>query len=227
MYRSDVSAASTILTLLILFLVGVPVSAVDNRIWTDADSEPCDLCWREKASPDCRSSVIFSTAMYYRASAVNVRSGKGGGLFVFDFGVMRNLDRQNALGGLLWASGDDDGSRYGLGIRYRRWFNPRVCADLTAGMLFAGVDNYQRPNFPGFVSEASIAVYGLLSLDARFELYRYEPDNVVVLSPNSVDTRGTARALYLGATGRSWGAFVIPVAVAVLVAITLDDMTIE
>ncbi len=209
-----------------ILLVGLLSSARSEEPYVaDTSSQACNICWLEKAPPGCCWTIIFESGLRLRASESNVRAGKGDGLATFDFGFMRNLNPHTAMGGSFYISGDDDGSRFGLRYRYRRWLTSRSCIDLSPGILVAGADNYQDFRFPGLIASISVAAGGLISIDAYFEMYRYHSSYYDFASREIRDRKGTVRAFYLGGTGRSWMAFAMPVAVIVIFIIDPPDFS--
>jgi len=130
---------------------------------------------------------------------------------------MFNKKRTSAIGGSLHLSADDNDRQFGLGPRYRKWLTKRVALDLSPRLLIAGTDNAIDNHFPGFAFSAALAVDGWFSIDAYLYIVPYEKQNI--LGPSNYETvKGTQTALYLGASGRAWGAL-IPSAIIVIAAI--------
>ena len=132
----------------------------------------------------------------------------------FDVGLMFNRTSKDAFGASIYLAGDDDGSRFGIRPRYRRWLTRRVALDFSAGVLFGGTDNYVKPKWPGFVASTSLAFAELISVDIHFESYRFERTVYTFPPTNSVE-KGTTSSLYVGLTGRSYGAFALPLGIII------------
>lgn len=175
-------------------------------------------CFRGKPAPDCCGFILLETSLrtrlnnsLYRDQAEKFHGG-------LDLGFMVNRDSLSALGASFYASGDDDGGRWGLRGWYRRWLKHNAHIDLSAGVLIAGSDNYGDPKFPGLVASASWGYADLISIDLLTEIYRFTPGEYSLYDENA-DT-GTRASFFFGASGRSWAAFVLPA--VVIVAFIID-----
>lgn len=151
----------------------------------------------------------------------HARRGKADFLFTAAAGVMKNLGPGGAVGGTINLLADDDGSRIGFAPRYRFWLDDRMGIDAFLGILVSGDDNYLEPKFPGVFGGVSFTALDLLSLDLSAEAYRYERETYAPY-PTLQTEKGTATGIYVGASGRSYLAPVVPLVLAVLVAATFD-----
>jgi hypothetical protein len=152
------------------------------------------------------------------------RPGKEDFIFVADFGMMFNRGMNQAWGGSFHLAADDDGSRFGIGPRYRRWFKNNIALDIAPRLMFGGSSNYSvQRKFPGLALSASISVKELVSFDAYYQMlpYRQEVYNPLTFQTNEIDE--TETGFYFGVTGRSYLSPVIPVALGILVAATWDN----
>ncbi len=96
-----------------------------------------------------------------------------------------------------------------------------VALDLSPRVLFAGSDNTVTNRYPGFAFSASLSIYELLSIDAYFDIIRYEQQ--IYLGRFTYETvNKTQTGLYLGASGRSWFGLAVPIFVGIAVAIALS-----
>ncbi len=140
-----------------------------------------------------------------------------------DLGLMFSNRHNSAIGGSFHLAVDDKGTRLGIGPRYRRWLNDKVALDLSPRLLFAGTDDDVTNRFPGFALSASLSVNELLSVDLYFDILPYERQIYNWPPQNTVTVKDTETGLYLGASGRSWGALFLPViAIAAAILINFD-----
>lgn len=184
-------------------------------------NEGCNFCFRAKPKGKCCSFLIFDFGILGRVSASGQPPGKQGGLITSDLGLMFNNKKTSAIGGSLHLSIADNDIRFGLGPRYRKWLTERVALDLSPRLLIAGTNNGIDNHFPGFAFSAALAVNEWLSIDAYLEIIPYERQNY--LGPSNYETvKETQTGLYLGASGRAWGAL-IPWAIIILGAIVMSS----
>jgi hypothetical protein len=151
---------------------------------------------------------------------------KEGFIFVADLGAMFNTKNSKAWGGSFHLAADDDGTRFGIGPRYRIWLGPKTALDFSPKLMFGGSDNSVKRKFPGFALSASYSMSDLISIDTYFQIIPYETSiyqfgNPPIPGPAIVED--TETGLYLGVSGRSFLAPVIPLALAVIVAATFDS----
>jgi len=150
---------------------------------------------------------------------------KEGFVFTADFGLMFNNKSSKAFGGTIHLAADDDGTRFGIGPRYRIWLGPKTAIDLSPRIMFGGSDNSVRRKFPGFSFSASYSLSELLSFDTYFQIIPYEMTNYQYAPPGPVIpqiVKDTETGLYLGISGRSYLAPVVPLALAIIIAATFD-----
>jgi len=141
-------------------------------------------CWQ--GSPDCESFWITEAGYTPRLSAPP-RPLKESFYLHWELGYMRNLDnRQWALGGAGFLGLDDDGSRFALKVRLRRWLGQDVSVDLAPGILFAGSDSHFESNVPGFTGHLAINHREWLQVVAMLEVIDLEPKQAFPdLEPNT------------------------------------------
>lgn len=155
------------------------------------------------------------------------RDDKDGFIFMADFGLMFNTKNSKAWGGTIHLAADDDGSRLGIGPRYRIWTGPSTALDLSPKLLFGGHSNYEvRRKFPGFAFQASYSVGDFFSIDSYFQIIPY--DQTIYQYPNPIGpgipttVNDTETGLFLGISGRSYLAPLVPLALAIIIASTFD-----
>lgn len=201
--------------------------AVRKQIALDEEGSSRCGCFRGKPAPECCGFILLETSLRTRLNNSMYRDGADafhGGL---DVGFMVNRNSSSALGASFYASGDDDGGRWGLRGWYRRWMENNIHLDLSAGVLIAGSDNYGAPKFPGLVASASWGYADLISLDLMTEVYRFTPGDFS-FNEGTRDA-GTRASFFFGASGRSWAAFVLPavVIVAFIIDPPFDDFSLS
>ncbi|UCF39852.1 MAG: hypothetical protein JSW43_08900 [Gemmatimonadota bacterium] len=62
-----------------------------------------------------------------------------------------------AWGATLLAHADEDGTRWGIRPRYRRWLGGKTTLDLGAGVLLGGGTNYGVQSYPGFTGLVALS----------------------------------------------------------------------
>jgi hypothetical protein len=94
---------------------------------------------------------------------------------VIDVGAMKNVTKHWGVGGSFFFAGDEDFSRLGAKVRFRRWLGSSVAIDAAPGLLFAkDIDLNQGPFHPGFVGELGISLGDWMSVTAQMEAARRE-----------------------------------------------------
>jgi hypothetical protein len=117
----------------------------------------------------------------------------------WDLGFMANRGTW-AWGATAVASADEDGSRWGLRPRYRRWLGNKTALDVGAGILLGGGTNNALQDYPGFT--------GLVALShGQWLGVSLEVQNVP-----TPDASGPDWGLYLGFRVNGLGAVVASVA---------------
>lgn len=87
-----------------------------------------------------------------------------------DLGFMRNVSPHVALGGTLYAGGDDYRLRIGPKARFRYWMSREVSIDIAPGILVWGNDDWNgEARFPGLVGEASLSLEDNILITAQME----------------------------------------------------------
>lgn len=172
--------------------------------------QSCKFCFRGKPKPDCCSFLIFETGWMFNLTSAGDPQGKDGLLFTADLGVMFNRQSSNAWGGSFHIAENDDGTRFGLGPRYRKWLNKEVSFDFSPRLMFGSGGGGYYPvhrRFPGFAFSTSISFKDLISFDSYYQIlpyyttdYNYNPSGPPI--PSIV--KGTETGLYLGISGRSY-----------------------
>ena len=195
---------------------------------TTPERKYCNTCFRGKPKPDCCSFFIFESGWMFNLGRGGYREGKATYLFTADLGLMFNNNNRKAWGGSIHLAADDDGTRFGIGPRYRLWLTKSVAFDLSPKIMFGGGANLGvHRTFPGFAMSASISLSDLISFDSYFQIIPYKLTTYDYFNPlgqpiTSV-VKETETGLYLGFTGRSYFAPVLPIALGAAIAIALSD----
>jgi len=134
------------------------------------DSLPRPFCFRGRPKPRCDSFWVTEFSVTPR---MNGNPSGGGGpnyYYTWDVGAMKNAGARTALGGAAFLGGEDDGVRFGLTVRYRRWITSTTAFDLSPGVLVTGGDNKRAPRFPAFTGMAGLMYRDLVGVTMRVEL---------------------------------------------------------
>ena len=189
-------------------------------------SEGCRTCFRGDNNPDCCASLILET--FYRFRTAGSELGRfedndpAAGL---NFGLMKRLGPSTALGGALYIN-FVNGGKVGLVPRFRTWLDPMTPLDIKAGILVTAGDDYHRFQRPGFVGGIGLSLADLISIDLMVEWYRYD-QRIWGSSPGVEEWQEVNRTdLYVGVSGRSYVAWVMPVVLAAYHIITFEDETV-
>lgn len=138
---------------------------------------------------------------------------------------MRNITPVSAVGGTLYASGDDDASLFGIKARYRHWLSETGAIDIAPGILLAGSDNHGVLQFPGFVASITITHADWLGLTVQYQAISgtcWSPVwDELDLHADILD--GVQSSVYIGARFGSYLAIAMPVVLMIIVAIQMAD----
>lgn len=175
------------------------------------------FCFRGRPLPECRYFMVTEFSYFRRLNTKPQGSAHESGKWYLtgDFGLMVNINESWSVGGILFFGGDDDSGRGGIGPRFRKWFageggKPSATRlDITAGPLLWISDNYLGPHEPGFMANVSLNMHDWFAITGQLEIIRYDifrymhdpPFTVTHDSENDV-------AIYIGAKGASYGAFI-------------------
>lgn len=143
----------------------------------------------------------------------------------WDLGPMVNRGNW-ALGGTFLLGADEDGARFEIRPRYRRWLGRKTAIDVGAGVLLRGSSNAQAvQNYPGFTGLVALQYGSWLGVSVEVqavgsELVDRYCDAVL---GDRVVTRGsrTDWAWIVGARASGVGALVLGLAELVLGAIAV------
>jgi hypothetical protein len=88
----------------------------------------------------------------------------------FDLGAMKNVTRRWGAGGSLYFAGDEDFSRFGAKVRFRRWLGSAVAIDAAPGILIVeDPDRAGNQYLPGFVGELGVSFGDWVSVTGQME----------------------------------------------------------
>jgi hypothetical protein len=137
-------------------------------------ARPDALCYRPRPSPACSAFILTNGGAF-----VFVRGPIAGGTpvrGVLEWGLMRNVNAQGAVGGSVLVSLDEDGFVLGPAVRYRRWRSHAASFDFALAAPMIVIDAAWSTNAvrPG-------SIFGLMKwnpnhwvgLAVRPELVRY------------------------------------------------------
>ncbi len=94
---------------------------------------------------------------------------------MLDLGGMKNVTERWSAGWSLCFAGDEDFSRLGTKVRFRRWLGPAIAIDAAPGILFAkDISSYGSHYLPGFVGELGVSFGDWVSVTAQMEASRRE-----------------------------------------------------
>ncbi len=123
-------------------------------------------------------------------------SGRHGTTALFEAAVGRRLNRQPdpgvqdarwyaswelgpsfnrgnwAWGATIMADVDEDGSRWGIRPRHRRWLGHKGALDLGAGILLGGQNNYAEQPYPGFAGLIGLSYGDWLGVSLELQAIR-------------------------------------------------------
>ena len=203
-----------------LLIASVSSYAADDSGWVD---DQCKPCFRGEPREKCCSFFLVESGWAFQLDGASGAWEKDDAeaLFSLQFGPMWNISEHDALGGTLMIGGTDGGARFALTPRYRRWFSHALSLDLRAGMLSAASSGTDM-KFPGFVGGAAISLWDVLSLDLTWELYqtKRKMDFDEQTGNWEPEASTTVSDLYIGLSGRSYAAWVAPVATLVVLLFT-------
>ena len=155
-------------------------------------------CFRGKPLPKCKTFWIteFGYSLKLDEQPRRYQSSGTNFYFTWEYGLMRNLNQKSALGAALFGGADDNGHRFGVKPRYRRWLDNSTGLDICAGVLFGGENNQFSPRFPGMTSHVGLNFGDWLALTAHLEIIRLE---VPPFERSQSGTTTTDVAWYFGA----------------------------
>jgi hypothetical protein len=134
----------------------------------------CQHCFRGKPLPECKTFWITEFGFSPRLDRHRLgRRNDQVFYYTWEAGLMRNVERQTAIGATLFFGADNDGHRYGLKSRYRRWLSNSVSLDLGAGVLLGGDHGFIN-RYPGLTSHVGLSLGDWLALTGHLEITRLE-----------------------------------------------------
>ncbi len=132
-------------------------------------------------------------------------------LFTADVGFRTGGAGPDSWGGVFHVAADGNGSRWGIGPRYRRQLDEGIALDATLGILVSGSDNQVAPKYPGGFGSISVLFSGLVSVDLGFDVFAFDTRENFPDTPS-----GTAASIYLGGSLQSYLAPAVPIALLVV-----------
>ena len=211
----------SIFLVIAILAVAVPAYGQDNT-----EGNGCGFCIRGRPKEKCCSFLIYESGLLSRISGSGQPSSLSKLLITTDLGLMFNRSNSSAIGASFHLAADHDYYRFGIGLRYRKWLTKKSALDLSPRLLIAGNARIRTFRFPGFAFSASYSIYELLSIDAYFDIIRYEKKIYSASIPYETTVNKTQTGLYLGASGRSWAVLALPIVFIVAIVIYGGDLGI-
>ncbi|MFC1639859.1 hypothetical protein ACFL3B_03740 [Gemmatimonadota bacterium] len=127
---------------------------------------------------------------------------------------------------------DEDGARWGIRPRYRRWLGGTVAAvDFGAGMLLGGSTNYAEQHYPGFTGLVGISYGNWLGINLELQTVSTTTTAPEIYLPSQeiwvpgVRSRSTDWAWLVSAKMNGAGATVLSAAEITLLLITAASLS--
>jgi hypothetical protein len=118
----------------------------------------------------------------------------------WDLGFMANRGDW-AWGATVLANVDEDGSRWGVRPRYRRWLGRKTALDLGAGILLGGGTNYGVQSYPGFTGLVAVSHGGWLGVSLEVQALQTSRD------PGHYYDPALGEQQVIGASSMDWGIY--------------------
>jgi hypothetical protein len=119
----------------------------------------------------------------------------------WDLGFMANRGTW-AWGATVLANVDEDGSRWGIRPRYRRWLGGKTALDLGTGILLGGGTNYGVQSYPGLTGLVAVSHGSWLGVSLEVQAIQTAHN---VESSYSNPVLGEQRVI--GASGIDWSIY--------------------
>lgn len=204
-------SARSVLLFIILFLVSATV-------FGNGDSKL--ISWRGKPLP---IRFFHITEFGYSVRLAQNDAPRYGGNRDFhlqwEYGVMKNVRLNWALGITGYYSADDDGSRIAVKLRGRRWLERNTSIDFGAGPVVRTLSSL-IDNAPGLVAGISLNQSDLVSATIILELIPWkEPILTGGFTGPPAYRKGTETTLYTGFKFGSYPGTLLGVAVPLVILI--------
>jgi hypothetical protein len=108
---------------------------------------------------------------------------------------MYNVGEKSALGASAYAAADDEGSRWGLKARFRRWISRKVSLDIAPGILLNRIES-RYEQYPGFTGHVGLNV-NWVTITTQFELIPVQ-DYIRNEAGNLINNPGYETSIYAG-----------------------------
>jgi hypothetical protein len=135
-----------------------------------------------------------------------------------------------AWGAGVMVAADEDGWRWGVRPRYRRWLSPTTALDFGAGILLDGKTSYGEQHYPGFTGLVGLSYGDWLGVNIELQAIRtstisygeYQPAQGI--DAPHVTTTATDWGLVVSFRLRGLGAILLSAAEAILVVGAASSM---
>jgi len=169
------------------------------------------VCFRCKPTGNCKISPYLKSGYYFNISPPNELEKIRTNVLSFEIGFIYRIRNKIAFGTSFLILATEEDERFGIQARYRKWLNNHLSLELTTGILFKRIDSDNISNGTGLVSNVSLNIDDLLSIDLMFDYLKYNG-----LYKGKHYSKNTS-SLFLGISGCSYFSLVIPIIVGLVV----------
>jgi len=206
------------------FLKYQPITA--GTIFNPEAAKVNQFCFRGKPKPECNLFMIFEfgvTPKIYQNDSPSQDESQSF-MWTYELGLMTNLNEKNALGGSLYAALDDNGSRFGLKSRYRRWLGRHFSLEVSPGILIGIKDNSYSARGAGFTGHVGLNIADLLIYTVQIEVIPYA--GTIYQYPSFRTVKGNDVTWYSGLKLGSYAGVIGGVASLVVAIIAVSTIQI-
>jgi hypothetical protein len=134
------------------------------------------------------TSVLFEAAIGTRLNRLPYPGVQEAKLYgSWELGPLFNRGEW-AWSAAVMAAADEDGQRWGVRARYRRWLDPYAALDLGAGILIGGETQHAEQHYPGFTGLVGLTLGDLLGVNLELQAIstsqEYYPPSRVDVTPS-------------------------------------------
>jgi hypothetical protein len=127
-------------------------------------------CFQPRALPACRSFWITEFGIQWFISEPPGVNDKRRWLATWEVGWMQNRTPDDAVGGSVFLSANDNAFRSGVRARYRRWTGGQTAVDVSPGLiLFQSDDDMEVRTQLGAALQAGVTYHDWIGLTSQVE----------------------------------------------------------
>jgi len=127
-------------------------------------------CFQPRPMPVCKSFYITEFGVQYFASQPPGIHNQRRLLATWELGYMRNRSENDAVGGSVFLSTNDQANRMGVRGRYRRWVGGGVAVDVSPALiLFESEENLEGSGKLGAALGAGVSLYDYVGINTQVE----------------------------------------------------------